>query len=103
MTFSITVWYDRASLNDLCKLQSVIRTSEKIIGTSLSSLEALYVSRLSKKTSKIMRDSCHPSFKYFEFLPSNRRLRCYKGNKRFVESFYPQAVKYFNDIRPNRM
>ena len=103
LTFSITVWYDRASLNDLCKLQSVIRTSEKIIGTSLSSLESLYVSRLSKKTSKIMRDNCHPSFKYFEFLPSNRRLRCYKGNKRFVESFYPQAVKYFNGIRPNRM
>ena len=103
LTFSITVWYDRAALNDLSKLQSVIKTSEKIIGTNLPSLEALYISRLERKITKIMRDKYHPAYRYFEFLPSPRRLRNYKGNKRFVNSFYPQAVKYFNGTRPNKM
>ena len=60
-----------ASLNDLCKLQSVIRTSEKVIGTSLSSLEALYVSRLSKKPSKIMSDNCHSLLNILNFYEPN--------------------------------
>ena len=41
-----------SALNDLCKLQSVIKTLEKIIGTSLSSLENLKVSKLNKKKKK---------------------------------------------------
>ena len=103
LTSSITVWYDRATILDLYKLQSVVRHAERLIGTRLPTLNELYLKRMSMKSSKIMKDNFHPAFEYFEFLPSNRRLRAYMGNKRFVDSFYPQAIKYYNGTRTNRI
>ena len=103
LTSSITVWFDRATVLDLYKLQSVVRHAERLIDTRLPTLNELYLHRMSVKTSKIMKEEFHPSFNYFEFLPSNRRLRAYMGNKRFVDSFFPQAVKYYNGTRTNRI
>ena len=102
MTFSVTVWFDKATKHDLTKLSSVIRQCQKIIGTSLPSLEELYIQRLIKKTQKILNDEHHPANNYFNFLPSGRRLRHFKGNSRFLRSTYPQAVRLFNNSRINR-
>ena len=99
MTSSITVWYDKITCAHKTKLNSIIRTCENIINTNLPSLEDIYIERMRDKTSKILKDKFHPARKYFEFLPSMKRLRTYKGNKRFTNSFFPQAVKLFNDTR----
>ena len=99
LTNSITVWFDRATSNYKYKLQSVVRYAEKIIGAPLPSLESLFLARLNSSTRKVMSDPFHPASKYFELLPSGRRLRAFKGNKRFINSFYPQAVKYVNGTR----
>ena len=96
LTSSITVWYGRVSKSEVNKLSSVIRSAEKVIGTKLPSLDSIYLERTTKKTEKIMKDPTHPASSYFNFLPSNRRLRTFKGNKRFTDSFYPTAVKLFN-------
>ena len=96
LTSSITVWFGRVKQSDLKKLSSAIRSAEKIIGTGLPSLYSIYLERTSKKTRNIMNDSDHPAIRYFEFSPSNRRLRTLKGNKRFTNSFYSDAVKIFN-------
>ena len=40
-----------------------------------------------------MQDEFHPAADYFQFLPSNRRLKHFKGSKRFIDSFYPHAVR----------
>ena len=93
---SITVWYTRASQEDLTKLNSIIRTSEKIVGFKLPSLQFIFESTMEKNTSNIMKDKFHPANKYFEFLPSGRRLRACYGNKRFVNSYIPSAIKHFN-------
>ena len=102
LTSSITVWFDKAHKHDLLKLMSVVKTAEKIIGTNLPSLEQIYVQRVERKTNLILNDSSHPSHKYFEFLPSGRRMRQFKGNVRFLNSTYPQSVKIFNNTRCNR-
>ena len=99
MTSSITVWYDKITCAHKTKLNSIIRTCENIINTNLPSLEDIYIERMRDKTSKILKDKFHPARKYFEFLPSMKRMRTYKGNKRFTNSFFPQAVKLFNDTR----
>ena len=80
-------------------MQTVIRNAEKIINTKLPSLESMYIQRMEKKTDKILKDQHHPAHTYFNLLPSNRRLRTYKGCKRFTNSFFPAAVKFLNGTR----
>ena len=99
LTQSILVWYDRASKKDLIKLNSIIKDAEGIINSKLPSLEQIYVKRLESKVGKILKDSDHPARHYFEYLPHGRRLRAFKGSARFVNSFYPQAIKHLNKTR----
>ncbi len=40
---SITVWFSSATKSDLRRLQRVVRTAERIIGTTLPSLHELYL------------------------------------------------------------
>ena len=80
-------------------MQSVVRSAEKIINTSLPSLESIYIERMEMKTMKILRDEFHPASSYFNLLPSNRRMRAFKGCKRLTHSFFPEAVKHFNGTR----
>ena len=99
LTTSITVWYDNATYKIKYKLQSIVRNAEKIIDAPLPSIEQIYLSRLEATSKKVMKDRFHPAYRYFEQLPSGRRLRAFKGNKRFINSFYPQAVKLLNGTR----
>ena len=99
ITTSIIVWYDKISCVHKTKLNSIIRTCENIINTSLPSLEEIYLQRMKDKTCKILKDQFHPARKYLEFLPSMKRMRTFKGNKRFTNSFFPQAIKLFNETR----
>ena len=78
---------------------SVIKQAENIVGKQLLSLEDIYIQRLTKKLNLILNDDSHPAYKYFQILPSGRRMRHYKGNVRFTSSTYPQAVKLFNNAR----
>ncbi len=96
LTSNILVWFGRASKNDINKLESVIRNPERIIGTSLPSLISLYEERTIKRVDCIMNDASHPASGHFEFLPSGKGLRTFKGSKRLTNSFYPPAVKLFN-------
>ncbi len=50
---SITTWFSSATKSDLRRLQRVVRTAERIIGTTLLTLQELYLSRVSKRTVKI--------------------------------------------------
>uniref|UniRef100_A0A8C1PL03 Wu:fc21g02 n=1 Tax=Cyprinus carpio TaxID=7962 RepID=A0A8C1PL03_CYPCA len=52
-----------------------VRTAERIIGTTLPSIQELYLSRVSKRAGKITLDPSHPAHSLFELLPSGRRYR----------------------------
>ena len=96
LTSSITVWYGRATQKDIKRLSNVINQAGKILGLELPSLYDIYRDRLSRKTQLILNDNVHPANKYFDILPSGRRYRHFKGNKRFLDSTYPQAVRLLN-------
>ncbi len=53
----------------------VARTAERIIGATLPTLQELYLSKVSKRASKITLDPSHPVQSLFELLPSRRRYR----------------------------
>jgi len=53
---SITVWFSSATKSVLRRLRRVVRTAERIIGTTLPALQELYSSRESKRAGKITLD-----------------------------------------------
>ncbi len=94
---SITVWFSSATKSDLRRLRRVVWTAEHIIGTSLPSLQELYLSRVSKRAGKITLDPSHPAHSLFELLPSGRRYRALSTRTaRHRNSFFPQAIHLMN-------
>ncbi len=92
---SVTVWFSSATKSDLRRLRRVVRTAERIIGTTLPTLQQLYLSRVSKKTGKITLDPSHPAHSLFELLPSGRRYRAlsiYIYIYAFSRRFYPKRL-----------
>ncbi len=69
---SITVWFSSATKSDLRRKQRVVWTAERIIGTTLPTLQELYLSRLSKMAGKITLDPSHPAHSLFELFNSRR-------------------------------
>ncbi len=96
LSTSITVWFSSATKSDLRRLRRVVRTGERIIGTTLPTLQELYSSRVSKRVGKITLDltSAHS---LFELLPSGRRFRTLSTRTtRHRNSFFPQAIHLMN-------
>ncbi len=87
------VWFSSATKSDLKRLRRVVRTAEWIIGTTLPTLQELYLSRVSKRAGKITLDPSHPAHSLFELLPSGWRYRALRTRTtRHRNSFFPQAT-----------
>ncbi len=94
---SITVWFSSATKSDLRRLRRVVRTAERIVGTTLPTLQELYLSRVSKRAGKITLDPAHPAHSLFELLPSGRRYRALSTRTtKHRNSFFPQAIHLMN-------
>ncbi|MGL4906709.1 MAG: alkylated DNA repair protein domain-containing protein, partial [Plesiomonas sp.] len=95
---SITVWFSSATKYDLRRLQRVVRSAERIIGTTLPTLQELYTSRVRKRAKKITLDPSHPAHSIFELLPSGRRYRALSTRTtRHKNSFFPHAIHLMNN------
>ena len=92
---NILVWFGCTSKREIKKIKSIIRTAERIIGTSLCTIQSIYLEPTINRTSTITKDLSHPATRYFHYLPSGR-LRAFKGNERLIDSFYPFVIKTFN-------
>ncbi len=64
-----------ATKSDHWRIRRVVRTAERTIGTSLTTLQELYLFRVSKRAGKITLDPSHPAHSLFELLPSGQRYR----------------------------
>ncbi len=90
---SITVWFSSATKSDLRRLRRVVRTAERIIGTTLPTLQELYSSRVSKRAGKITLYPSHPAHFLFELLPSSQHYRALSTRMtRHRNSFFPQTI-----------
>ncbi len=86
---SISVWFSSATKYDFRRLRRVVRTAERIIGTTLPTLQELYLSRVSKRPGKITLDPSHPAHSLFALLPSGWRYRALSTRTRHRNSFLP--------------
>ena len=96
LTNSILVWYNAACKKDTGKLDRVVKNASYLIGQQMDSIDGIYHRRVGKRTGNIMNDDLHPGNELLTFIPSGRRLRSYIGTDRFLDSFYPSAVRIFN-------
>ncbi len=79
LTQCISVWYGN-SLNQDCKaLQRVVRLAEHISGSTLPSLQDIYLKRCKSRAAKIIKDSTHPGNHLFCLLPSGKRFQEHDG------------------------
>ena len=94
---SITVWYGSVTLDERKRLARVVRTTGRIIGTRLPTLDAIHERRLMKKAMAIVRDPSHPAHSHFQMMKSGRRYRSLAASsKRTSNSTYPTAVRALN-------
>ena len=75
LTYCCTVWSSSCTAKDRQDLQCVVRTAEKIIGTTLPPLRDIYTGRLQKKARSISTDPPLPRHALFSPLPSGKRSR----------------------------
>lgn len=100
LTYCITSWYVNGTEADRKSLRRVIRTSEKIIGLSLPSLEDIFRTRCLRSTTNILKDETHPCHHLFSLLPSGRRYRALIArNSRLKNSFFHRAITELNNTR----
>ncbi len=93
LCMSITVWFCSATKSDLRRL----KTAERIIGTTLPTLQELYSPRVSKGAGKFTLDPSHPAHSLFELLLSGWRYRALSTRTtRHRNNFFPQAIHLMN-------
>ncbi len=97
LTQCISVWYNNATNQDCKALQRVVRLAERISGSTLPSLQGIYLKRCKSRTAKILKDSTHPGNHLFRLLPSGKRFRSLMAKtERLRKSFFPQAIRLLN-------
>ncbi len=97
LTQCISVWYNNATNQDCKALQRVVRLAECISGSTLPSLQDIYLKRCKSRAAKIIKDSNHPGNHLFCLLPSGKRFRSMMAKtERLRRSFFPQAIRLLN-------
>jgi hypothetical protein len=97
LTDCITDWCGNCSASDRKALQRVVRMAQYITGAKLPAIQDLYTRRYQKEALKIVKDSSHPSHRWFSLLPHSKRYQSTKSrSKRLLNSIYPQAIRLLN-------
>ena len=90
-------WYESLSERQKGRLNGIVRLCKKIVGGEQMALGEIYKQRVRVKAGRMKDDPTHVLSKYFDQMPSGRRLRVVKyRTKRFKNTFIPQAVNILN-------
>ena len=99
LTFSITVWFGRASYEEKAQMETLVKCTSKIIRFTLPTIESVYHTRCMRKSKNIVRDATHPANHLFERLPSGKHYRSVKANMtRFRNSFYLEVIRMNGEV-----
>ncbi len=97
LTQCISVWFGDSSNQDCKALQRAVRLAERISGSTLPSLQDIYLKRCKSRAAKIIKNSNHPGNHLFCLLPSGKRYRSMMAKtERLRKSFFPQAIRLLN-------
>jgi hypothetical protein len=99
LTYASTNWYYSVTSAEKKKILGVVKYAERIIGMELPDLGKLIKERSMKRFKAITSEPEHPAYKFFEYLPSGKRLKSFIGKDRFIKSFFPNLTKIINERR----
>lgn len=74
LTSSLTVLFGNCSATDKKALQWVVKSAQRITGSSFPTVEDIYSSGCRDRAASIIKGSSHPGNRLFTPLPSERRL-----------------------------
>ena len=100
LTNCISVWYGSCSVTDRKSLQRVVKTAQRITGSSLPTLEAIQHKRCLQRARSIVKDSSHPSHSLPSSPLGNATGALRSRTSRFRNSFFPGAVTLLNFAPP---
>ena len=102
LIFGFLCWYAGLSVKNKNVLERIVKVCGKIVGERQMSLKDVFECHAVRKAREIEKDVEHVLSKYYELLPSGRRLRTlrFRKNKNQL-SFIPQSVILLNK-RMNR-
>ncbi|KAF7662782.1 hypothetical protein LDENG_00226130 [Lucifuga dentata] len=92
LTSCISVWSGGCKASDWMTVQRVVRTAEKIIGTSLLSIRDIADKRCLTRAYKISKDLTHPHHDLFALMASGKRFRSIR-NQILSNLFYPSLSR----------
>ena len=69
------------SVKNRGRLNSIVNRGSKVVGVGQTRLSELYEKRAMRKGLQIMSDLCHILSKYYDTLPSGRKLRAFTAKK----------------------
>ncbi len=94
LTSCATVLFGNCSAADRKALQRVVKSAQRITGSSFTTIEDIYSKSCRDRAASIIKDSLHPAHRLFPPLPSGRRLRSIRARTvRLRNSFFPEAVQ----------
>ena len=97
LAFSMICWFGSLGVREKMRLNGIVRTCEKIIGSRQQTMEEIFKKRAVKRVVGIQKDPTHILAHLLKFLPSGRRLQNFKCRlTRFDKTFIPQSIKLFN-------
>ena len=98
VTFFFLSWFGGLSIQNLAKLNRIIRHSEKVVGDELNALSITYEKRAVRKGRKFSSDTSHFLSQHFIKLPSGRRFAApLVRTERFKRSYIPTAIRLLNN------
>lgn len=98
LTYCMSVWFSSCTKAEQEALQRVVKVASRIIGSPLPPLLSVFTSRCLRRSKSIIKDRSHPAHHLFHPLPSGRRYRSIRTKStRFLNSFFPQAVRLLNN------
>ncbi|KAI5086414.1 gastrula zinc finger protein XlCGF28.1-like [Silurus meridionalis] len=80
----ITAWFGNCTVSDRKTLQRIVRTAEKIIGVSLTSIMGIYTTRCINKANSIVDDPTHPSHTLLTHTTHPRSSHTHPSHTRFT-------------------
>ncbi len=97
LTLCISALYGNISNQDCEALQRVVNLVERISGSSLPSLQDIYLKRCKIRAVKIIKDSNHHGNHLFILLPSGKRFHSMMAKtERLRRNFFPEAIRLLN-------
>ncbi|KAK0146755.1 hypothetical protein N1851_013962 [Merluccius polli] len=94
LTSGITVWYGNITQAERRSLQRIIKSAERIIGTTLPSMDSIYSQCCWRRAERIIRDSLHPAHPLLKHKQCKYSLRHSRADSlithtRYLNSFFP--------------